>query len=142
MVSFSKEQITPFTHEQMFALVNDVANYSQFLPGCTSSQVLTKTEDELTAELTLNIGPITQVFATKNYLNYPHHIRMTKLYGPFKTLEGGWTFKPLAEHSVISLNLEYEFNNKITATLLAPLFSNVTKSMIHAFVQRAHQVYR
>lgn len=141
MVHFATSQATEFTAEQMFALVNDVAAYSQFLPGCTKSVVLTTTPQEITAELTLSAGPITQEFATKNTLSYPTQIRMTKLSGPFKKLDGMWEFQQLTHGSLISLKLEYEFNNKMLALMLNRAFSSLTKSMVSAFITRAQQIY-
>jgi ribosome-associated toxin RatA of RatAB toxin-antitoxin module len=141
MASFKAQQITEFSVIQMFDLVNDISQYSQFLPGCTKSIILTNTPTMISAELTISLGPVTQEFATQNFITKPHSIHMTKLYGPFKKLDGIWQFTPLQSGSLISLNLEYEFNNPMLALILNPAFSRITQSMINAFVHRAQHIY-
>jgi ribosome-associated toxin RatA of RatAB toxin-antitoxin module len=141
MVDLVMRSSTRYNSSQMFSLVNDVANYQEFLPGCKKSTIISQNEHEIIAELTVTLGLITQVFATKNTLSYPHQIKMSKLYGPFNKLDGAWGFENTPQGCIISLQLNYEFNNKLLAHALTPAFNILTKSMLNAFINRAQQVY-
>jgi hypothetical protein len=50
-----KEKQVPFSAEQMYRLVNDVAAYTQFVPYCTSSTVLSETKTMMKASLAFGI---------------------------------------------------------------------------------------
>ena len=38
----SKESTVPFTQNQMFDLVSDIASYDKFLPWCNKSTIISK----------------------------------------------------------------------------------------------------
>ena len=40
MVTISQSALLPYSAEQMFALVNDIAAYPQFMQGCLNAEVL------------------------------------------------------------------------------------------------------
>ncbi|HBS26478.1 MAG TPA: ubiquinone-binding protein, partial [Gammaproteobacteria bacterium] len=40
MSSINRQALVPYSPEQMFALVDDINAYSQFLPWCASSEEL------------------------------------------------------------------------------------------------------
>lgn len=61
--------------------------------------------------------------------------------GPFRRLEGGWRFKPLAKTPARSgFQLSYDFSGKLFEKI-GPLFSQITTTFVEAFVKRADQVY-
>ena len=74
--------------ERMFALINDIESYPQFLPWCTSAQVQSRTEREIIASLGVRRGALSSQFTTRNELTPNRHIAMRLVSGPFKTLEG------------------------------------------------------
>ena len=81
----------------MFDLVNDVGKYQDFLPGCEQSQVLSVTDSEMLARLTLARAGIRQEFITRNLLTPPNRIQISLVEGPFSKLEGEWRFTPIRQ---------------------------------------------
>jgi ribosome-associated toxin RatA of RatAB toxin-antitoxin module len=62
--------------------------------------------------------------------------------GPFKSLEGVWTFTELSdEASKVELNLSFEFEGKLTGMAMSKVFNSVATTLVDAFVSRADQVY-
>lgn len=135
------ELIVPYSAAQMFALVNNIEEYSQFLPYCKSSRVLSQTEDEVKATLVLAGGGFQKSFTTSNRLQKDKMIEIRLLDGPFRRLEGFWHFEALAQGSKVSLDLEFEFSGKLLALAFGPVFNQVANTLIEAFSKRAEAVY-
>ncbi|CSD40436.1 Putative oligoketide cyclase/lipid transport protein [Vibrio cholerae] len=51
MKQVSRSALVSFSAEQMFHLVNDVARYPEFLPGCSGSCVLEQSEAHMVASV-------------------------------------------------------------------------------------------
>jgi ribosome-associated toxin RatA of RatAB toxin-antitoxin module len=128
--------------EQMYNLVNDVDAYPQFLPGCTGSRVLDKTDNTMTAAVDVAKAGISKTFTTKNTLTSNQSIDMQLVDGPFRKLMGGWHFTPLSpEACKVELNLDFEFTNKLIELAFGKIFKELAGSMVQAFTQRAKEVY-
>jgi len=70
-------------------------------------------------------------------------IEMRLIKGPFKHLNGFWRFDALKDESAckISLDLDFEFENRLLALAVGPVFSQIANSMVDAFCKRAMEVY-
>jgi ribosome-associated toxin RatA of RatAB toxin-antitoxin module len=127
--------------ERMFALINDIERYPQFLPWCTSAQVQSRTDREIIASIGVRRGALHTQFTTRNELEANRRIRIQLVSGPFKTLEGEWTFLPVAVPGQpgcrVDLLLRFAFANRLTAMVFEPLFEQTVASMVDAFVTRA-----
>ena len=97
MKQVTRSALLPYSAEQMFDVVNDVANYAMFLPWCSASEVLSQSETEMVARLTISRGSLAQQFTTRNELERPGAINLHLVDGPFTTLEGRWRFYSLGE---------------------------------------------
>ncbi len=127
--------------QSMFALINDIESYPQFLPWCTSAQVQSRTDQQIIASLAVRRGALTARFTTRNELTANRHIAMHLVSGPFKTLEGDWTFTPVEVPGRpgcrVDLVLRFAFTNRLTAMVFEPLFEETAISLVDAFVARA-----
>ncbi|MCG5493214.1 MULTISPECIES: type II toxin-antitoxin system RatA family toxin [Ectothiorhodospira] len=142
MPSISRQAIVPYTPQEMFDLVNDVKAYPGFLPGCRSSAVLSADEDEIKASIELAKGAVRKSFTTRNRLQRNKMIEMRLVDGPFRHLEGFWRFDALNENATrVSLDLEFEFSNRIMSAVIGPVFHQVANSLVDSFVKRARVVY-
>ena len=62
--------------------------------------------------------------------------------GPFRRLEGFWRFDALGERGCkISLDLEFEFSNRLVGLAMGPLFTQIANSLVDAFSRRAVEIY-
>ena len=141
MTEVRRSALVAQPQERMFALINDIESYPQFLPWCTSAQVQSRSEREIIATVGVRRGPLNAQFTTRNALTAHHHIAMRLVSGPFKTLEGDWTLTPVAapgqEGCRIDLLLRFAFANRLTGVVFEPLFEETAGSLVDAFVARA-----
>lgn len=142
MPNIHKSALVPYSAAQMFALVNDIDAYHQFLPWCSSSQILSRAEDELRATIEISHGSLRKSFTTRNRVQKDKMMEMRLEEGPFRHLEGFWRFDVLGEQACkVSLDLDFEFSNKLVGMAMGPIFSQIANSLVDAFTKRAVQVY-
>ena len=121
----------------MWALVTNVAAYPDFVPGCSSSEILAHHGDTVVARLGVRRGALSTHFTTRNQHTRPHRVHMQLVDGPFKSLHGDWLLTPVGNDGCqIELRLRYEFSNPIKGALLQPLFAETADQMVRAFVRR------
>ncbi|MCX8601257.1 MULTISPECIES: type II toxin-antitoxin system RatA family toxin [unclassified Gilliamella] len=136
------EVVEPYSVEQMFALVNDIAKYPEFVPDCIASGIIKKQDNIIAAFIEVEKFGFKKSFTTLNQLNEPNSIDLTLLEGPFKHLTGQWLFTPIEQNrSKISFRLDFEFKNKLLDLTFTPVFKEVMTNMVNAFSQRARQIY-
>ena len=142
MPNISKSALVTHSASEMFALVDDVSSYKEFLPWCGDSEELSRNEDEVKASVTISHSGLNKTFTTLNRLQNNKMIEIKLINGPFKHLHGFWRFDSLAEDACkISLELEYEFSNMLLGLAIGPVFSQIANSMVDSFCLRADDIY-
>ncbi|MCH8492194.1 MAG: type II toxin-antitoxin system RatA family toxin [Idiomarina sp.] len=142
MPQIERSALVPYSCRQMYDLVNDVAAYPEFVPGCAAARIIEDDGNSMVAELSISKAGIRHAFTTRNTLVSEQFIRMELVQGPFKELEGGWEFKALAADACkVTLKLDFEFSSKLLHFAFGKVFNEVTARMVDAFAQRARQVY-
>ena len=142
MAMIQRKMQVPYSAAQMFGLVDDVDHYKNFLPWCKDSQVLSRTDDEVRATLTLAAKGLQKSFTTCNRLQKNKMIEITLINGPFRHLEGFWLFHDESEKSsTIQFDLEFEFSSKFLGLAFSPVFHQVANTLIDAFAKRAAQLH-
>ncbi|OAI11751.1 ubiquinone-binding protein [Methylomonas lenta] len=137
-----KSALVKFSAQQMFDLVDDIESYPQFLPWCSGSRVLRREDDIVEGEIQIAKAGFHKSFATRNRLDRGGRIQISLLDGPFKSLEGFWSFMPLREDaSKISLDLEFEIAGKLASLAFGPVFNQICNTMVSSFTQRAKAIY-
>ena len=143
MASINRSALMPYSNGQMYDIVNAVDKYPEFLPWCASSQILKQTETTMEASILMKKGKLNHSFSTRNTLTVDEVIHMQLINGPFKSLSGDWLFTPLSDQaSKIELHLNFEFSNRLIGMLIGPVFTQIADSLVDAFCQRAHQIYK
>lgn len=142
MTMLHREAIVPYTPNEMFTLVNAVEDYQAFLPWCSDSRLISRGEDELRASVTISKGALRKSFTTHNLLQQDKMIEMRLVDGPFKHLHGFWRFEPVGEGGCkVSLDLEFQFTNKLIELAVGPVFTTIAGEMVQSFQRRAEAVY-
>ncbi len=142
MPKVTRSALVSFSADQMFSLVNDVARYHEFLPGCSGSRVIESSDSTMVASVDVSKAGISKTFTTSNRLADGAEILMELVDGPFKKLQGGWYFTPLDDQACkVELKLEFEFSSRMIEMAFGKIFNELTTNMVSAFTQRAKQVY-
>ncbi len=143
MTSITRTALVLHTPDKMYKLVNEVETYPEFLPWCCSSETLEKNDHSQLARIEIAKGPLNRSFTTRNTMIVDKSIKLTLEEGPFKTLDGEWTFTALGEKGCkITLIIDFEFSNRLVAAVLNPVFSEICGNLVAAFVKRADAVYK
>lgn len=142
MTTIRKTALMPYSAAQMYALVDDIGSYPDFLPWCGGSEELSRTDEEVRASVTIAHKGIHKSFTTHNRNQPGKMIEMRLVDGPFKQLEGFWRFDDLGEDGCkISLDLEFEFSNRLIAMALGTVFNQIANTLVDAFCDRARKLY-
>ncbi len=143
MAQVEKTVLTPHSAAQMYALVDAVEHYPEFLPWCGGVDLIKRDEAVTTARLHIDYHGIKQNFTTENHKTYPSKMDIQLIDGPFRHLEGVWRFIALADDACkIEFQLNYEFSNVILEKLIAPVFSHIANTFVDGFVIRAEHIYK
>jgi ribosome-associated toxin RatA of RatAB toxin-antitoxin module len=142
MAVVHKSVLLGYSARQMFDLVAEIEDYPKFLPWCGGVEIKERNGDTVVASVGINYHGVKQSFTTANENTAPTIIKMKLVDGPFKCLDGTWTFKELrADACKIDLDLHYEFSSALLAKLVGPVFGIIANSMVDSFCKRAETVY-
>ncbi len=142
MPEISRSALVPYSPEQMYALVDGISTYPDFLPWCSSAQELSRTADSVKASVVIAKGSVKKAFTTLNTMQPGAQIEMSLVDGPFKHLHGYWRFEALKPGACrVSLDLQFEFSNKLMALAIGSVFNQVANTLVDSFVARAQAVY-
>jgi ribosome-associated toxin RatA of RatAB toxin-antitoxin module len=137
-----RSALVTFTAAQMFALVNDVLRYPEFLPWCVAVRVDEVSATERIAMLKIAHGILQTEFTTRNTLTPGERIDMRLTHGPFRDLTGAWRFDAIGERGCrVSFKVEFEFKNRLTSAAFNAVFETLCGGIVDAFVARAQNVY-
>jgi coenzyme Q-binding protein COQ10 len=138
----NKKTNVKFSANQMYSLVNDIETYPDFLPWCTDANIISSDEATLTASISISVGRIKKIFTTLNTMREGISINMILIKGPFKELNGQWIFQDNSEGgSTVSLEMQFEFKNKLLKYTFGIAFKKAINSLVDAFIERANIIY-
>ena len=142
MRSVTRSALVPYTAAQMYALVKDVEAYPSFLPWCNDAELHVDGGEFLEASLELHRGKIRKRFRTRNALRENEFLGIELVGGPFRHLQGGWTFEQLGDAGCkVTLALDFEFESRATDVILGRFFETTCNRLVDSFTQRAAQIY-
>ncbi|HEX2493087.1 MAG TPA: type II toxin-antitoxin system RatA family toxin [Steroidobacter sp.] len=142
MREVTRSALTPYAPAQMFALVEDIERYPEFLPWVGSAELLERKGNEVLGRLEMHRAGVSENFITRNVLSPPREITLQLVSGPFRTLEGRWTFENIADRGArVSLSVRFEFANPLFGLLLTRSFEKSCSDLLNAFITRARKMY-
>jgi ribosome-associated toxin RatA of RatAB toxin-antitoxin module len=142
MAIVEKSVLVGHSAAQMYALVEHVEAYPQFLPWCSGAEVERLDPHRAVATLRVNYHGLRFHFTTENQMEEGALIDMKLVHGPFHHLDGFWRFVPLAEQACkIEFRLSYKLSGKLVDKLAGPVFSHIANTFVEVFVKRAVTLY-
>ncbi len=143
MPHLSLAEPSPYTPQQIFDLVADVARYPEFLPWCKAARILSREGNEFLADLVIVFKGFTEKYTSKVTLHPEEYkIEVDMVEGPFHHLDNHWILKP-AENggTLICLDLDFRFKNRLLENLIGGMFQRASEKMVSAFRERANKLY-
>lgn len=145
MPKHSETRHSPYSPEQLHAMVLDVMRYPEFLPWCRAARILQKEPEYFVAELVISFKNFTERYTSKITIPLIENglaINVDLVSGPFKHLSNHWQFEPAPERGThIHFAVDFAFKSRILDGLIGALFSRATEKMTRAFLNRADVLY-
>ena len=142
MAAVERSVLVPYSAERMYALVDEVEHYPDFLPWCGSTNVEHRDGATTRAVIGIDYHGLRQSFKTENRTTPPELIEIRSLSGPFRHLDGTWRFTRLGPDACrIDFKLHYEFSSRLLERLVGPVFGYIANSLVDAFMRRAVVLY-
>jgi len=141
MPTHAQKKVLRYTPEQMYALVADVRRYPEFLPWCVGTRVISSTDTQLIADMTIGFKVFRETFRSEVTLNSPHEVKVRYLNGPFRYLNNNWRFNPHPQGTEVDFFVDFEFRSPLLKATIGLVFNEAVQMMVRAFERRAMQLY-
>jgi len=142
MPRHSETKYLPYTPEQMFELVADVARYDEFLPWVVAVRVRSSSEAETVADLVVGFSAFKERFTSRVTKQRPDKIVVDYIEGPLKYLKNEWRFAPAADGGTeVFFSVDFAFRSRVFESLAGAMFDRALRRMTGAFEQRAAALY-
>jgi len=142
MPRHSETKHLPFSPDQLFELVADVASYDQFLPWVVAVRIRSSSEAETIADLVVGFNAFKERFTSRVVKERPTRICVDYVEGPLKYLHNEWKFDRAADGGTdVGFSVDFAFKSRIFETLAGSMFDRALRRMTNAFEQRAAALY-
>ena len=142
MPRHSETKHLPYTPEQLFDLVADVARYDEFLPWVVAVRVRSSSEKETIADLVVGFNAFKERFTSRVEKDRPGQICVDYIEGPLKYLHNEWKFDRASDGGTdVFFSVDFAFRSRIFESLAGAMFDRALRRMIAAFEQRAAALY-
>ncbi|MCM8556787.1 type II toxin-antitoxin system RatA family toxin [Sphingomicrobium sediminis] len=133
----------PYSPDQLFDLVADVARYDEFLPWVSAVRVRSDSETEMVADLVVGFKAFKERFTSRVTKDREAmHIKVDYIEGPLKYLENDWDFESDGEGGTnLQFCVDFAFKNRIFETVAGQMFDRALRRMTDAFIARADELY-
>jgi coenzyme Q-binding protein COQ10 len=132
----------PYSAEQMFDLVADVARYPEFLPWVVATRVRSDDGREMLADMLVGFKALREKFTSRVLKDRPNRLEVIYIDGPMRDLDNLWHFRPLPDGGCeLDFCVEFTFKNRMFEMLAGSYFDRAFHKMVAAFETRADALY-
>lgn len=141
MPRYAETRKLPYTPEQMFDLVADVARYPEFLPWIIATRVRADSEIEMIADVVVGFKGLRETFTSRVIKQRATKIRAEYLDGPLKHLGTQWRFTPEGQGCRVDFSVDFAFRSRLFEAIAGQVFGTALRRMTGAFEERAARLY-
>ena len=140
-------RVLPYTPDQLFGLVGDVARYPEFVPWITSmrtwnARTLGEGVESVDAEAGVGFSFLKERFATRVHRDAAaRQIDVSLLSGPFRRLINRWQFLEDPAGTRIEFDIDFQFKSRLLDGLLKANFHHAVDRLMGCFEDRAKSLY-
>ena len=132
----------PYTPEQLFDLVADVARYGEFLPWVSAVRVRSDSDTEMVADVIVGFSALRESFTSRVEKKRAETLSVDYVDGPLKHLRNDWAFRPDgAGGTYVDFSVDFAFRSVIFEKIAGQMFDRALRKMIGAFEERAKALY-
>ena len=146
MPTHSETRVLPYTAQQMYDLVADVASYPKFLPWTAAARIRSREDrgdhEVMLADLVISFKVFRERFGSRVRLfAEDNKIETEYLDGPFKHMISNWQFKDVKDGVEVSFFVDFEFRNRLLQGAAGMFFYEAMQRIVRAFERRAAELY-
>jgi coenzyme Q-binding protein COQ10 len=146
MPSHHEKRVLPYSAQQMYDLVADVASYPKFLPWAAAARIRSRKDipggEVMEADLVISFKVFRERFGSRVTL-WPEAQKIDTEYldGPFKHLKSTWAFRDTDTGCEVEFFVDFEFRNAILQGIIGLVFNEAMQRIVKAFEARAVALY-
>ncbi len=146
MPTHSEIRTLPYSAQEMYDLVADVAKYPEFLPWCAAARIRSVTPQGKTevmeADLVISFKVFRERFTSRVVL-MPDDKKIDTEYldGPFKYMKSNWSFRDVDGGCEVTFFVDFAFKNIMLQKLIGVVFNEAMQRVVRAFENRAQVLY-
>jgi len=150
MPKHEESRLMPYSIDQLYALVADVQQYPNFLPGVTAARIVSgdpnpHTPETCLAELAVRYGPYKENYTSRVHFSPPTdgkaEIRAELEKGPFTHLLNQWGLEEKEGGTLVDFTVDFRFKSRMMEALVSKSFDRMTNALGEAFEKRAKELY-
>jgi len=146
MPTHSETRILPYTAQEMYDLVADVAQYPNFLPWCAAARIKSVVPqgntEVMEADLVVSFKVFRERFTSRVVLMpETYQIDTEYLDGPFRYMKSNWKFRDTEGGCEVSFFVDFAFRNVVLEKLIGVVFNEAMLRIVRAFEERAADLY-
>lgn len=148
MPTHAEKRRMPYSADQMFDLIADVAAYPEFLPWCSAARIRSRSEEPdgsvvIDADLVVSFKVYRERFGSRVILRpATREIDVAYLDGPFRYLDNHWEFLPVGERECdVDFHVDFEFRSWTLQKVVGAVFGQAMQQIVRAFERRAENLY-
>ncbi len=146
MPTHSETRHLPYTAQQMYDLVADVASYPEFLPWCAAARIRSRTEhgasEVMEADLVISFKVFRERFGSRVTLHSDRKSIDTEyIDGPFRYMKSTWDFAEAEGGCEVKFFVDFEFKNAVLQGIIGMVFNEAMQRIVRAFERRAASLY-
>ena len=141
----------PYTAQQMYDLVADVAAYPKFLPWNSAARIRShlpvtgaggEAGEVMEADLVISFKVFRERFGSRVTL-WPASKRIETEYldGPFRHMRSTWGFRDVEGGCEVEFFVDFEFRNAILQGIIGVVFNDAMQRVVRAFERRAAELH-
>lgn len=133
--NFNYEEFIAKDSKEVFKLISNFEDYKNFLPGCTDSEILSRTKD-------YDIGRLNFNFFNKDYFiesrnsKMPTELNIKQLKGPFNSLDASWKVVEKDLGCLVIFSVEFNAPILLRPFMQQSLIDTFASKFISAFLKK------
>jgi len=142
LIDISYKKTLNYSPKNIYEIVSNVDFYSQFIPGCVSSEIISREGNVIEAILELKYLVMSGKFKSRVTLD-PKKLTIISegIEGPFSSIFTKWSFDEVDEGVLVNINIVLDLNNKIFESILKKNIKKIISKVVVSFEERADILY-
>ena len=142
MIDINYKKNLNYSPINIYEIVSDIDFYSQFIPGCTSSEIISRKGNEVEAILGLKYLVMSGDFKSRVTLDSKKLTIISEgIEGPFNSILTKWSFDEADNGVLVNVNISLDLKNKIFEKILKRKIKKIISQVVTSFEERADILY-